>query len=37
MTQENWTVTGPQAIDLARVRTLDATDIGGPHDVLAHD
>ncbi|MFE6236438.1 DUF4097 domain-containing protein [Cellulosimicrobium sp. NPDC057862] len=37
MTQESWTVTGPQAIDLARVRTLDATVIGGRIDVVAHD
>src|SRR5690606_5745844 len=37
MTHESWTVTGPQAIDLAHVRTLDATVIGGRLDVVAHD
>ncbi len=37
MTQESWTVTGPQIIDLERVTTLDATVIGGRIDVVAHD
>jgi DUF4097 and DUF4098 domain-containing protein YvlB len=37
MTQELWTLTGPQAIDLALVRRLDATMIGGRIDVVAHE
>jgi len=36
MTQESWTVTGPQIIDLERVTTLDAKVIGGRIDVVAH-
>ena len=37
MTQESWTVTGPQIIELERVTALDATVIGGRIDVVAHD
>jgi hypothetical protein len=37
MTQESWTVTGPQIIELEGVTALDATVIGGRIDVVAHD
>ena len=37
MTQQAWTVTGPQTVRLDRVAALDATVIGGRIDVVAHD